>query len=393
MGRSTLEVARRHANRFEVVGVSAHRSVGALRRIADEFSPSRVVVADRAALASHPDPVRDGWRSGPEAMAELAACEEAEIVVNAVVGAAGLPPTIAALEAGKRCALANKESLVAAGPLVLAAAGRGGGELVPVDSEHSALLQCMAGSRRNEVARLILTASGGPFRKADAESLRGVTAEMALRHPTWEMGAKISIDSATLANKALEVIEAHVLYGVPYDRIDVVVHPGSIVHSLVEFVDGSVLAQLSEPSMELPILHALAWPDRPPDRTLRTFDPLRSSPLVFEPLDRERFPLFAIGVEAGRAGGCAPAVFNAANEVAVSAFLRGMVSFTGMATVVDAVLSRLSGRYGTETLAEVLEVDREARRRARAEVRRKARPLPKGDAWRRHNKNGNDAIT
>ncbi len=379
VGRSTLEVARRHADRFQVVGVSAFRSVGALGEIVREFSPSRVAVADPAALASDPGLAQAGWRSGPESVAELAACDEAEIVVNAVVGTAGLPPALAALEAGKRCALANKESLVAAGPLVLAAAERGGGELVPVDSEHSALLQCMAGSKRSEVARLILTASGGPFRNTDPESLRGVTAEMALRHPTWDMGAKISIDSATLANKALEVIEAHVLYGVPYDRIEVVVHPGSIVHSLVEFVDGSVLAQLSDPSMELPILHALAWPGRPPDRTLRTFDPVRSSPLVFEPVDRERFPLFTIGVEAGRAGGCSPAVFNAANEVAVTAFLRGEVSFTGMATMVDAVLGRLAG-WGTETLAQVLAVDREARRLARAEVRRRARPLAGPDA-------------
>ncbi len=367
VGRSALEVVRRHADRFEIVGVSAFRSVAALREIAHEFGVARVAVADPAALADHPELERAGWQAGAESVAALAAIEEADTVVNAVVGAAGLPPTLAALEAGKRCALANKESLVAGGELVMAAVARGGGELVPVDSEHSALLQCMAGSRRSEVARLILTASGGPFRTTDPATLRTATAAMALRHPTWDMGAKISIDSATLANKALEVIEAHFLYGIDYGAIDVVVHPSSIVHSLVEFVDGSVLAQLSEPSMELPILHALAWPERPDDRALRTFDPLRVSPLVFEAIEHERFPVFGIGVEAGRVGGCAPAVFNAANEIAVTAFLRGEVSFPGMATVIEAVLGRLHGARA-DTLADLLEVDREARRLARAAV-------------------------
>lgn len=363
VGLSTLAIVRRHAGRFSVAGLSARCSVAALEPLADEFQPEAVALADRSALDRRPDLRRAGWRAGPRALAELATLSSADIVVNAIVGAAGLRHTIAALEAGKRCALANKESLVAGGDLVLEAARRGGGELVPVDSEHSAILQCIGAARKREVRRVILTASGGPFRQMDSAALEGVDARMALRHPTWDMGAKISIDSATLANKALEVIEAHFLYGLPYDRIEVVVHPTSIVHSFVEFVDGSVLAQMGEPTMELPILHALAWPRRPPDDALCTFDPLRSSPLVFEPVDTERFPLFGIGVEAGRAGGAAPATFNAANEVAVKAFLEGKVTFTGMSDVVAGTLSALDGRPA-DTLEEILRVDRDARRHA-----------------------------
>ncbi len=369
VGRSTMAVIRRHPGRFRVVAISGHRSVGRLERLAAEFGTREVAVADPAALADRPDLPAAGWRAGSEAVAELAALPGADVVVNAVVGAAGLPPTLAALEAGKRCALANKESLVAAGELVLEAARRGGGELVPVDSEHSAILQCIGAARHDEVHRLILTASGGPFRETGAEALAEATAATALRHPTWEMGAKITIDSATLANKALEVIEAHFLYGLPYERIEVVVHPTSIVHSFVEFVDGSVLSQMGAPTMELPVLHALTWPRRPPDPVLRGFDPVALSPLVFEPVDEKRFPLFRLGVDAGRAGGAAPAVFNAANEVAVEAFLTGRVTFLGMAEVVAAVLEALEGRIARD-LAEVLQVDRAARRRAAAEVER-----------------------
>lgn len=367
VGGAALKVIRRHPERFRVVGLSAHRSVASLEAIAREFTPDEVALADPAALEDRPDLVTAGWRTGSGAVAELARLRQADVVLNAVVGAAGLRATITALEAGKRCALANKESLVAAGDLVLEAGRRGGGELVPVDSEHSAILQCIGSARRSEVRRIILTASGGPFRKTGIAELERVTAGMALRHPTWNMGSKISIDSATLANKALEVIEAHFLYGLPYDRIDVVVHPTSIVHSLVEFVDGSVLAQMGEPTMELPILHALTWPRRPPDEMLCTFDPVRCSPLTFEPVDKRRFPLFALGVAAGRAGGTAPAVFNAANEVAVTAFLDGKVTFTGMADVVAAVLRGSEGRTA-HTLEQVLEVDRDARQRAEAQI-------------------------
>lgn len=367
VGRAALEVVRRHTERFRIVGLSAHRSVTALAALAREFTPDEVALADQAALDDRPDLVAAGWRAGSGAVTELARLPQADVVLNAVVGAAGLRATLAALAAGKRCALANKESLVAAGELVLEAGRRGGGELVPVDSEHSAILQCIGNARRREVKRIILTASGGPFRETGLAELEGVTAEMALRHPTWNMGSKISIDSATLANKALEVIEAHFLYGLPYDRIDVVVHPTSIVHSFVEFVDGSVLAQMGEPTMELPILHALTWPRRPPDEVLCTFDPVRCSPLAFEPVDGERFPLFTLGVGAGRAGGAAPAVFNAANEVAVTAFLGGKVTFTEMAEVVATVLRGFEGRTAC-SLDQVLEVDQDARRLARAEI-------------------------
>ncbi len=367
VGRSTLSVVRRHPERFQVVALSARRSVDALKRLADEFGVRHVAVSHPRSLRDRPGLRAAGWRMGSEAVAELASLPGVDIVVNALVGAAGLSPTLAALEAGKRCALANKESLVAAGEIVLAAARRGGGELVPVDSEHSAVLQCMGAARGEEIRRVILTASGGPFRTADPRVMEGATARMALKHPTWQMGAKITIDSATMANKALEVIETHFLYGLPYDRIDVVVHPTSIVHSFVEFVDGSVLAQMGEPTMELPIFHALTWPERIPDPVLRTFDPVGLSPLAFAPLDEERFPLFRLGVGAGRAGGAAPAVFNAANEVAVEAFLRGKVTFFGMKEVVSATLAALEGR-SAEDLPAVLEVDGAARRHAAAAV-------------------------
>lgn len=369
VGSATLEVVRRHPDLFRIVALSADRSVDALEEFATEFEPHLVAMADPTALQRRPDLVDAGWLCGPDGLLQIAAADGVDIVVNAVVGAAGLRPTITALECGKRCALANKESLVAAGDLVLEAAQRGGGELVPVDSEHSAILQCIGGARPNEVRRIILTASGGPFRGTGAEELGMVSASMALRHPTWDMGAKISIDSATLANKALEVIEAHYLYDIPYDRIEVVVHPTSIVHSFVEFSDGSILAQMGEPNMELPILHALTWPRRAIDRSLCTFDPIAWSPLAFEPVDEERFPLFGLGVAAGRSGGAAPAVFNAANEVAVTAFLEGSINFPGMSDVVASALKGMEGRTA-RTLDEVVRADRDARRLAAAAVSR-----------------------
>ena len=244
-----------------------------------------------------------------------------------------------ALQAGKRVALANKESLVVAGELVLAAMRQGGGELVPVDSEHSAVLQCIAG-RQTPPARLILTASGGPFREWTAARLATASVTEALNHPTWQMGKKITIDSATLANKALEVIEAHFLFGLGYDQVEVVVHPQSIVHALVEFGDGSVLAQMGFPSMELPILYALSHPARLADSGVRRFDPIAAGPLTFEPVKPELFRAFHAGVAAGRAGGTMPAVFNATNEIAVAQFLDGRIPFGRIATVIEEVLSQ-----------------------------------------------------
>lgn len=361
IGLSTLSVLERHPQRFQVVGLAANRSIETLADQVARFSPRVAVLRDHETLnGSQQDLPPADWRTGPDAVLELAGDPGVDVVVNALVGAAGLEPTLRALESGKRLALANKESLVAGGPLVMAAAKRGGGELVPVDSEHSAILQCLHGCDPDSVARLVLTASGGPFRGRSRASLADVGPAEALQHPTWSMGAKITIDSATLANKALEVIEAHFLYDIPYDRIDVVVHPQSVIHSFVEFVDGSVLAQLGFPTMELPILYALTHPERLPDSRLQTFDPVRSSPLTFEPVDQEAFPLFAIGVGAGREGGRAPAVFNAANEIAVSGFLEGRIGFHGMADVVRETLE-VVGPGPLGDIQDVVAADREAR--------------------------------
>ena len=295
---------------------------------------------------------------------EAATRDDVDIVLNAVVGAAGLDATLAALEAGKRVALANKETLVLAGDLASAAAKRGGGEIVPVDSEHSAILQCLAGRRPTDVRRVILTASGGPFRDWPADRLARATVEDALHHPTWRMGRKITVDSATLANKALEVIEAHYLFDLPYDRIEVVVHPQSVVHSLVEFVDGSVLAQMSAPTMELPVLYALTHPERVPDSGVRPFDPVACSPLTFEPVRYDQFPALRLGVQAGRAGGAAPAVFNASNELAVALFLEGRITFIDIANAIDSALETL-GDTASGSREALLAVDAEARRHVR----------------------------
>jgi 1-deoxy-D-xylulose-5-phosphate reductoisomerase len=373
IGVSTLKVIERHPERFRVRTLVANRSVRLLARQAERHDPDRVVVGHPGAFQGV-SPVPPGWAGGREAVLAAAEDPETDVVVNALVGFAGLEPTLRALRAGKRVALANKESLVAGGELVTQALREGGGELVPVDSEHSAILQCLAGCSRDSVARLVLTASGGPFRGYGLERLAGVGPGEALQHPTWDMGRKITVDSATLANKALEVIEAHVLYGIPYDRIAVVVHPQSIIHSMVEFVDGSVMAQMGFPTMELPILYALTHPDRIGDERLRTFDPIRSSPLTFEELDGDAFPLFGLGVEAGRSGGVAPAVFNAANEVAVEAFLKERVSFPGMAQAVSAALERI-GTGPVSNIDDIREADREARRLAREWISRRGAPV------------------
>jgi 1-deoxy-D-xylulose-5-phosphate reductoisomerase len=358
IGASALNVIDQHRDRFRPVVLTAHRNVAGLAELVQRYRPSvAVVAAPGAGLPLAGTTTR--WASGRQALLEAVTRPDVDIVLNALVGAAGLEPTLAALGAGKRVALANKESLVCAGPLVLDAARAGGGELIPVDSEHSAIFQCLQGSQGAEVERLMLTASGGPFRERDPDTLAGVTPGDALRHPTWDMGAKITIDSATLANKALEVIEAHFLFGVPYDRIGAIVHPQSIIHSMVEFVDGSVLAQMGFPTMELPILYALAHPERLPYAS-RRFDPLAAGSLSFERVREEDFPAFRLGVQAGRAGGCAPAVYNAANEVAVAAFLNGTLGFSGIPAAVEAALSGWGGGPVRE-LDDVLEADAWAR--------------------------------
>lgn len=355
IGTTALRVLERHPDRFRAVALTANANGDALAAQVERWHPSFV------ALVSGDVPAASGWATGADALVTAATRDDVDVVLNAVVGAAGLPATLAALEAGKRVALANKESLVVAGELVMAATARGAGSLVPVDSEHSAILQCLAGRPAHAIRRLVITASGGPFRTWDAARLANATVADALNHPTWQMGSKISIDSATLANKALEVIEAHYLFGVPYDRIEVVVHPQSIVHSFVEFVDGSVLAQLGVPSMELPILYALTHPERLPDDGVPRFDPASAGSLDFEPVRSADFPMLGLGINAGRAGGAAPAVFNAANEEAVAAFLAGTIPFGSIAARTAEALRDLSGRPGS-TFEELLAVDAEARR-------------------------------
>lgn len=337
IGTTALRVLDRHRDRFHVAALTAFTNAVLLKQQAATWSPGFV------GLVGDSDDCGPGWSAGEGCLIEAATQADVDIVINAVVGAAGLGATLAALEAGKRVALANKESLVMGGELVTRLTRPGGGELVPVDSEHSAILQCIAGRPASEVQRVVLTASGGPFRQWSAERLATATLADALQHPTWQMGRKITVDSATLANKALEVIEAHYLFGIPYDRIDVVVHPQSIVHSFVEFVDGSVLAQLGVPSMELPILYALTWPDRLPDTGVPVFDPVALSPLTFEAVRHTEFPCLALGVEAGRAGNAAPAVFNAANEQAVALFLDGTISFGDIPRAIESALATFGG--------------------------------------------------
>ena len=361
IGRSALSVLGRHRDRYRVVAVAANRNAEALARQVEQLSPELAVLVDDSGTDWLPNRIgATDVRTGREALLAAATHPAADVVINAVVGAAGLEATLAALGEGRRLALANKESLVAGGPLVMHVLERRGGSLIPIDSEHSAILQCLEAVRPADVERIILTASGGPFRNASLADMAEATREQALRHPTWDMGAKITIDSASLANKALEVIEAHFLFGLDYDAIDVVVHPQSIIHSMVELIDGSVIAQMGFPSMELPILYALTHPARLADPGVRRFDPVGAGSLTFEAVDPVRFPAFRLGFEAGRIGGTAPAVFNAANEVAVAGFLEGRLPFGRLAAVIEAALAR-HRPIPVDTLETVVEADREAR--------------------------------
>jgi len=354
IGQSTLAVLRRQSQHFRVVALTAGRNLERFAAQVAEWEPAYAGLAGGAADAGYP--------VGPDVLLQAATHPDVDVVVNAVVGAAGLDATVAALRAGKRVALANKETLVMAGDLVTQAACAGGGQLVPVDSEHSAVLQCLTG-RDAGVSRLVLTCSGGPFREWPAERVRGATVDQALRHPTWRMGSKITVDCATLANKALELIEAHHLFGLPYGALDVVVHPQSIIHAFVEFPDGSVIAQLGFPSMELPILYALTHPARLPDAGVRRFDPVAAGPLTFEPVRTDVFRALGAGIAAGRAGGISPAVFNAANEVAVAAFLGGQVPFGRISEIIERTLDDHTPGPAAG-LPVVREADRWARGRA-----------------------------
>ncbi|HUH08362.1 MAG TPA: 1-deoxy-D-xylulose-5-phosphate reductoisomerase [Egibacteraceae bacterium] len=370
IGRQALDVLATHPERFRVAGLAAGSNAELLIAQAKEHRPRRVALADAAAAAQ----VRDAFGgdievlSGQDAAAALAAGGDdgpADIVLNGMVGSRGLLPTLAALKAGSRVALANKESLIVGGELVMSAVQRPD-QLVPVDSEHSALAQCLRAGREHEVERLILTASGGPFRGRSREELGSVTVDDALSHPTWNMGARITVDSATLANKGLEVIEAHVLFGIPYERIEVVVHPQSIVHGMVEFRDGATIAKLSPPDMRLPIQLALGWPERL-DSAVAQMDWRSPVNLQFEPVDAETFPMIRIARAAGLQGGTAPGVFNAADEEAVSAFLDRRIDFLGIPAIVEAVLEEHQPEAGTD-LETVLAAEQWARWRARARL-------------------------
>ncbi|HEX5367711.1 MAG TPA: 1-deoxy-D-xylulose-5-phosphate reductoisomerase [Acidimicrobiales bacterium] len=378
IGTQTIEVVRAEPDRFEVVALGAWSSVDRLVAQARELRPKLVVVGDESRAAEVAGHVPPGTEvaAGATALAEMGTV--ADVCVNGVVGFAGLRLTLATLAAGRRLALANKESLIAGGPVVREVLQRpGAGEIVPVDSEHGAVHQCLAanvGGDARRVARIVLTASGGPFRGRSRSELADVTVADALAHPTWSMGPKITVDSSTLMNKGLEVIEAHELfgaaYGVGYDDIEVVVHPQSVVHSMVEMSDGSTIAQLSRPDMRLPIGYALAWPDRIATPFGR-IDWSSCGPLEFEPPDHDAFPCLGLAYAAGRIGGLAPAVLNAANEEAVAAFLGGRIPWSAIPDVLNAVLSRHDGRRA-DGVDAVIDADRRGRRAARREIERMA---------------------
>jgi len=372
IGKSTLDVVMRHPDRFRVAALTAHSQVESMLDACHKVTPRYAVMSLPAAAAQLQQRLRDGGLqvevlSGEAALSEVAALPEVDTVMAAIVGAAGLPPTLAAAHAGKRVLLANKEALVMAGQLFLRAAREGGGMVVPIDSEHNAILQCLPGRFNGDwaadgVRRIFLTASGGPFRTTPLLELHAVTPEQACAHPNWVMGRKISVDSATMMNKGLEVIEAHYLFNAEADAIEVVVHPQSVIHSMVEFVDGSVIAQMGNPDMRTPIAHALAFPERIESgvRSLNFFD---LAGLHFERPDLARFPCLRLAYEALRMGGIMPAVLNAANEVAVARFLEGGLRFDRIAQVIERVLMRVEHRV-SQSLEDVFDADRRAREAA-----------------------------
>ncbi len=366
IGVSTLDVIAGNPSRFKVVALSAGRNLALLKRQIDTFRPEMVSVIDDdhacrlGEMLGHPAAVK--ILSGESGCAEVASHKGVDMVVSAISGAAGLSPTIAAIDAGKDIALANKETMVMAGGLVMDRAASRGVKIIPVDSEHSAIFQCLAGHNRREVRRIILTASGGPFFSLPMERFADIRLEDALRHPNWEMGRKITIDSASMMNKGLEIIEAMWLFGIDRERIDVCIHPQSIVHSMVEYIDGSVIAQMGVPDMRGPISYALAYPQRVPG-ALPRLDLCNIGTLEFLPPDPVKFPALGLAFEAAGKGGTAPAVLNASNEVAVEAFTRGKIGFGDIPLLVKEVLeSHRTQDIGS--IADVLEADRWARTRA-----------------------------
>jgi 1-deoxy-D-xylulose-5-phosphate reductoisomerase len=375
IGVSTLDVLTRHPDRFDVVALTAHSNVQRLREQCLRYRPAFAVVGSQADADGLEAELHDRGLStrvlaGEEALCDIASHEQVDTVMAGIVGAAGLRSSLAAARAGKRILLANKEALVMSGPLFMDAVGAGGATLIPVDSEHNAIFQCMSGDgvaqRRAGVKRVLLTASGGPFLRTSDDALRTVTPEQACAHPRWVMGRKISVDSATLMNKGLELIEACLLFGLPPAQVDVVIHPQSIVHSLVEYCDGSMLAQLGNPDMRTPIAHALGWPERIVSG-VESLDILRIARLEFEAPDVERFACLRLAREAAEAGGTAPAVLNAANEVAVSAFLAGQLPFLQIPKVIAVVMSQHSARSAT-SIEDVMTADAWARLQSRAAI-------------------------
>ena len=372
VGMNTLDVIARHRGRFRVAALTAHRDVDGLFKQCLEHQPRLAVMVDAGAAKRLETLIRDSGlktevRSGPAALLEAAAAEDGRYVMAAIVGAAGLEATLAAVHAGKRVLLANKEALVMTGRIFMDAVRERGAELVPIDSEHNAVFQCMPGGYRpgswpQGVRRILLTASGGPFRGWPQERLAEVTPAEACAHPNWSMGRKISVDSATMMNKGLEVIEACWLFDTGPERVEVVVHPQSVIHSMVEYEDGSVLAQLSNPDMRTPIAHGLGWPERL-DAGVEPLDVLTRGNLDFEPPDLDAFPCLGLAMQAARAEGGAPVILNAANEVAVAAFLAGRLPFTGIAELVADMLERVESAR-VDTLEAVLALDRRARENA-----------------------------
>lgn len=372
IGQSTLDLIRRNRDQWRVVALTAHKDVEGLAELAKEFDAEVAVIGDEA-QASALDAALAGTNIGRTAGAQAlvdAAHLGADLTMAAIVGCAGLAPTMAALEAGKTVALANKESLVSAGELMMAAAHKYGATLLPVDSEHNAIFQCLSGSRIPDVRRITLTASGGPFRTATLDEMRDVTPEQAVAHPNWSMGAKISVDSATMMNKGLELIEAHHLFPVGHDAIEILVHPQSVIHSMVEFRDRSTLAQLGSPDMRIPIASALAWPVRM-ETPCAPLDLALIGRLDFESPDLKRFPALRLTRQAIRDGGARPAQLNAANEVAVAAFLNKRIGFLDIAAIVEAVLDRYSPAHPA-VLDDIYAADSEARRVAASMIESKA---------------------
>ena len=364
IGSSTLDLIERNPDDFMIRAVTAARNVAALADIARRTKAELAVVADEGLLGELEESLAGSGceaAAGEAALADAAAAD-ADLVIAAIVGCAGLKPTMAAVEAGRTVALANKEALVTAGALMTDAATRNGATILPIDSEHNAIFQCINGARSQDVSRIILTASGGPFRASSMATISNATPAQAVAHPNWSMGAKISVDSATMMNKGLELIEAHYLFGLPSQRIDIVVHPQSVIHSLVEFVDGSVLAQLGAPDMRIPIAYALAWPGRMATPAER-LDLAGLARLDFEAPDAERFPALRLARGALEAGGASPTVLNAANEVAVERFLAGMIGFTDIARIVEESLDRDTSP-APRSIDDVIAIDQATRRRA-----------------------------